>query len=209
MDFDRVLKENRDLYLFQLDSGRIMFKLLDYESYKTIRYIMQAYPDLKFDLEDRVWDDCVLEHTFPYGKEYIPAGIATTTAQLILHLSCPSSIDSINTQLSQARVLLTDAREQAIITICEAFPSYLPEDLEKMTWSMLLRRLAQAEAILKRQFEFTAPASQPLDDSGKIFDRLKEYTENAVDFAKVNKELYKEEFGKPSGDFNLNNNRGR
>ena len=209
MDFDSVLKQNKDLYLFELDSGRAMFKLLDYESYKAIRYIMLAYIDLKFDLEDRIWDDCIIEHTFPTGKDLLPSGTVTTISQTILRLSCPLSVDSINFQLQEARHFLTDAREQVIITVCEAFPSYLPEDLEKMTWPVLLRRLAQAEAILKREFEFKTPASQPIDDSGKIFDKLKEFTETAVDFNKVNRELMKEEFGNPSGDFNLKNTRAR
>lgn len=209
MEFDRLLSQHRDLYLFQIDSGRAMFKLLDYESYKAIKYIMQAYPNFKFDLEDRVWDECVIEHTFPFGKDMMPAGIITTVAQSILFLSCPNSIESINTQLNDARGLLADAREQAIITICEAFPSYLPETLEGMTWPVLLRRLAQAEAILKREFEFAPAASQPIDDSGKIFDRLREYTESTVDFRKVNADLYKEEYGNPSGDYNLHNIRGR
>jgi hypothetical protein len=206
--FDEVLKEHRDLYLFTEEDGRVIFKLMDYEFYKATRYIMQAYPEFKFDLEDRIWDDCVLEHTFNNGKDYLPAGIVTTVSQMILYLSCPQSIEDVNIQLEDARALLSDAREQAIITICEAFPSYLPENLEKMTWPILLRRLAQAEQILKKQFEFKNPTSQPIDDSDKIFKNLEEFTNVAVDFKKVNKELYQEEFGTPSGDFNLRNARG-
>lgn len=209
MQFDEVLKIHRDLYLFTTDHGRAMFKLLDYESYKTIRYIIQAYPDFKFDLEDRIWEECVLEHTFTNGKDYLNAGIVTSVAQLVLYYSCPQSVEQINVQLSEARYSLQDAREQAIITICEAFPSYLPEDLEKMSFAVLLRRLAQSEAILKRDFEFQIPTSQPMDDSGRIFDRLQEYTDTAVDFRKVNSELYDEEFGKPTGDFNLHSVRGQ
>jgi hypothetical protein len=206
MDFDKVLKKHRDLYLFATDEGRVMFSLLDYESYKAVRYIMQAYPEFKFDLEDRVWDDCVVEHSFTNGKDYLDAGLITTTAQLILYLSCPQSIDSVNIQLEDARELLVDAREQAIITICEAFPSYLPETLEKMTWPILVRRLAQAEFILKREFEFQTPASHPADGSGRIFDRLQEYTDTAVDFSKVNANLREEEFGAPAGDFSKRQN---
>lgn len=170
---------------------------------------MQTYPEFKFDLEDRIWEDCVREHSFTNGKDFLPAGLITTTSQLILYLSCPQSTEDVNSQLEDARGLLNDAREQAIITICEAFPSYLPENLEKMTWAVLLRRLAQAEAILKREFEFKSPTSQPVDDSGRIFDRLKEYTDNAVDFRKVNAELFDEEFGTPKGDFNLKSARGQ
>jgi len=209
MDFDKVLKEHRDLYIFETGQGRVMFHLMDYEAYKATRYIMQAYPEFKFDLEDRIWDDCVLEHNLDAGRDNIDAGIITTISQMILYLSCPQSIEAVNMQLEDARGLLNDAREQAIITICEAFPSYLPEKLEKMSWPMLLRRLAQSEAILKREFEFKDAASQPVDDSAKIFQRLEEFTNTSVDFSKVNQELYNEEFGTPKGDFNIHNQRGR
>lgn len=194
--------------MFETPDGRVMFHLMDYESYKAVRYVMQAYPNFKFDLEDRIWEDCVVEHTFDTGFDNIEAGIITTVSQLILHLSCPESVEVINNQLGEARALLGDAREQAIITICEAFPAYIPEQIEKLSWPMLMRRLAMAEAILKREFEFKDPASQHTDDSGKIFDMLEDYTNVAVDFSKVNSELYKEDFGNPSGDFNLKNLRG-
>jgi len=208
VEFDKALKEHRDLYMIVTKGGRLLFRLLDYESYKAFGYIMQAYPELKFDLEDRIWDQCVLEHTYPDGKDSLDAGLVTTVSQLVLYLSCPRSIESINMQLDDARGLLMDAREQAILTICEAFPSYLPETLEKMSWGVLIRRLAQAEQILKKEFVFDNTASQEVDDSAKIFDRLEEFTSTSVDFSKVNQELFEEEYGTPSGDFNLRNARG-
>lgn len=208
MDFDKILQKHRDLYLFETLEGRALFSLLDYDSYKTIRYIMQSYPEFKFDLEDSIWEKCVKEHSFPNGKDYLPAGLVTTVSQLVLYLSCPQSITEVNQQLNDARGLLTDAREQAMITICEAFPSYVPETLEKLSWPILVRRLAQAEAILKREFEFQDPTSQKPTDSDRIFDRLEEYTNDSVDFSKVNNDLFKEEFGTPQGDFNLKNTRG-
>lgn len=208
MDFDKVLKEHRDVYLFTANSGRAIFHLLDYDSYKTIRYVMQSYPQFKFDLEDTIWDQCVLEHTFPHGRDHLEAGLVTTISQSILNLSCPQSIEDINFQLNDARGLVFEAREQAILTICEAFPSYLPETLERMTWPMLVRRLAQAESILKREFEFQNPASQQPTDSDRIIERLEEYSDSAIDFSKVNQDLYEEEYGAPSGDFNLRNARG-
>jgi len=207
MDFDKALTEYRDLYLFVTSEGRVMFRLLDYERFKALSYVVSAYSEFKFDIEDKIWDECVIEHTFINGKDYLPAGLITTISQMIFYLSCPQSIDDINLQLDDARGFLDDAREQAILTICEAFPSYTPEALEKMTWQTLMRRLAQSESILKRQFEFKNAASQQQDDSAKIFERLNENI--SVDFAKVNNELHEEEFGTPSGDFNLRNARGR
>lgn len=206
MDLDKALSEHRDLYLFVGSDGRAMFKLLDYETYRSISYIMLAYPEFKFDMEDKVWDECILEHTFTNGKDYLPAGLVTTISQLILYLSCPSDLEEFNAQLTDARGLVEDAREQAILTICEAFPSYTPEVLEKVTWNTLMRRLAQSEVILKRQFEFKDAASQHQDDSAKIFDRLNENI--SVDFSKSNRMLAEDDLGAPAGDFNLRNIRG-
>jgi len=207
MRFNEALKEHRDLYLFVTTEGRAMFRLLDYESFQSLSYTMVAYPEFKFDIEDQVWDDCVLEHTFTHGKDYLPAGLVTTISQTILSLSCPKSIDDINFQLQDARETLGDAREQAILSICEAFPSYTPEVLEKLTWSTLMKRLAQSEVILKREMEFKNAASQHQDDSARIFERLEEFT--SVDFAGSNRQLSEDDQGKPTGDFNLRNIRGQ
>ena len=208
MELSKILQKHKDLYLFYVDTGRVLFRLLDYKTYKTSQHVLSGYPEFKFDIEDSIWDECVLEHTLPNGKDDLDAGLVTTVAQLILYLSCPQSIEGINEQLEDARNLLTDAREQAILTICEAFPSYLPETLEEMSWSMISRRLAQAEFILKREIGFETTTSQQPSDSDRIIERLEEYTDEAVDFSRVNQELYSEEYGSPSGDFNLKNIRG-
>jgi len=208
VNFSEALQKYKDLYLFHHLDGRVLFRLMDYASYKSARYVMLTYPNFKFDIEDEIWEKYVVEHTLPNAKDDLGAGIVTTVAQLILYLSCPQSIDGINEQLAEARTLLSDAREQAIIAVCEAFPTYTPEIVEKMSWQTITRRLAQSEQILKRELAFQSPASQPPSDSDRIFERLEEFTDTAVDFSKVNNELYNEEFGAPAGDFNLKNIRG-
>lgn len=211
MELQQHLQNHKDLYLISLGkkTGKVLFKLLSYEAYNTYRYILLVYPQFKFELEDQIWEECVIEHTLRASRDKLPAGIITTLAQLILYFSCPKSIDSLNTTLEQARLSLKDAREQAILTICEAFPSYLPEDLEKKPWNILIRRLAQAEFILKKEFQFNVQASQPTDDSAKILNELDDYTIKTLDFTKINQELQNEEFSAPRGDFNLHNARGR
>jgi len=150
---------------------------------------MRNYPEFKFELEDRIWDDCVLEHTFSVNKELIEAGVITTISQLVLFYSAPHNVTDINIDLIESRELLNDAIEQAVITICEAFPSYLPETIEKLPWKTIVKRLAQAERILDKEFEFQDAASQDQDDSGKIFKDLEEFTNRTFDFAKLNAEI--------------------
>lgn len=215
MDFKRSLIKDKDLYLFEVESGRALFRLLDLEEYSTIRYILQCYPRFKTELEDSIWEDCIIEHNFRDNVNYassdtIDAGIITTLSQLILFLSCPKDIDTMNETLEYARASINDTREQAILVICEAFPSYLPEALEKMSWPTLVKRLAQAEQILKKDFNFTDAASQPTDDSARMFKNLEEMSNSpAIDYAAENKKLHKELHGNPSGNFNLHDIRGQ
>lgn len=177
---------------------------------------MLAYPEFRWSIEESLWDECVIEHTILSGAdlEYLHAGLVSTIAQLILKYSCSTKAGQANEQLDDARMSLQDATQQAIIFICEAFPSYLPENLEQLTWNKLLKRLAQAEVILGKSFEFKDPASQQIDDSAKIFQDLNKFTEDqimngAIDFAKENQELREAEYGAPSGDYNLHRTRGR
>jgi len=208
MDLREYFEEHKNLYLLDFKEGRVLFRILVHNESAAVRYLMNSYPQFKFDLEDDIWEKCVLEHTFPVGHDFIDAGIVTTVAQAILSISQPASMDDANTVLANCRIQIQDAYEQAVLTICEAFPSYLPEDIEKMSWPTVLKRLAQAEHILKKDFAFKNGASQHQDDSARIFDRLDEYTNETLDIDKLNRDLHQEEYGSPVGDFNLKNIRG-
>jgi hypothetical protein len=212
MDLHKGLQKYQDLYMLATDEGRVLFRLMDHESFKSISYVIRSYPQFKFDLEDQIWTECVLEHTHSKGKDNLPAGLVTTVAQLVLYFSSPKNVGELNLMLNISRQSISDAREQAIITICEAFPAYLPEVLEKMTWPTLLRRLAQAERILDRNLEFLDTTSQKIDDSDRIFEQLDEMSSintSPVDFSKSNNMLREAEFGTPEGDHNLNRLRGQ
>ena len=157
--FDEILVEHRDVFLFECAVGRVMFRLLPYQKYAIARHSIRNYPTLRWALEDDIWEECVIEHTFDTGIDNIPAGVITTVTQLILKFSCSQNTQDANMVLDAARAGLQDAVQQAIIFVCEAFPSYLPEDLEKMSWNQILIRLAQAERILGKRFEFKDSAS--------------------------------------------------
>ena len=50
MEFELALKEYEDIFLFQTSMGRVLFHLMDYKEYRSIKYIMANYPEFKFDL---------------------------------------------------------------------------------------------------------------------------------------------------------------
>jgi hypothetical protein len=217
--FDDLLAENQDLYLFENEEGRAIFRLLPYNKYSAVKYILNAYPSFSTTIEEDIWQDCVVEHTFLSGAstDNIKAGTVSAVATAIMRQSCATEPGQANQELEEAREYLQDSVQQAIIFICEAFPSYLPENLERLTWKKILKRLAQAELILNKNFQFQSVNSQPQDDSSKIMKELNKLSEDtvvdnivssAVNFNEDNQQFHSEEWGAPKGNFNIRE-RGR
>jgi hypothetical protein len=184
MDLHEALAEHKELYIFELEGDRVLFRPLNWEDYKNFSHLMMAYPLLQSDLEDSIWQVAVIEHNFPTGVELIEAGIVQTVAQLILYYSgcnfrSRSAIGRLNTSLTQAREEKDSVEGQIKLAICEAFPSYKPEELDQLTWSQLVERLAFSEHLLKKDFEFNIKDKDKIeDDSNKVFDMLDEHSIN-------------------------------
>ena len=91
--FDEILVEHKDVFLFECASGRVMFRLLPYQKYAVIRHSVRTYPNLRWALEDDIWEECVIEHTFDQGLDNISAGVISVVAQLILKFSCSQNTE--------------------------------------------------------------------------------------------------------------------
>jgi hypothetical protein len=212
--FSQLKKEHGRVFLFESAEGRVMFVLLEYGDYATYSYLLSVYdnPSMIAKVEDEIWEKCVVEHTLPQGFDNMKAGIVSSVSQAVLFLSCPKDPEGANQDLNFSRNSIQDALQQVIIFVCEAFPSYVPEDLENMPWSKIIKRVAQAEMILKKEFSFHPPNSQNKDDSDKIFNDLEKFGSDnldklvktpVIDFEKENRELLQQDLGDPKGDFNL------
>jgi len=195
-------------YIIEIPLGRVLFRTLNCEEYFKFQKVLKLHPKFKWDIEDEIWEECVLQHSLPTSRNNLPAGVVTTVARLCLYYSYPTDINGANFLLDRKREDLKEIKEQAILMVCKAFPTYVPEQLEKMNWETLTKRLAQSEALLETEFQFNSQTSQAQDDSGKIFKNLEEYVETAIDFNQINRTLHEEEYGQPVGDFNLKNLRG-
>jgi len=184
MNMHEALSEYTELYMFELEGYRVLFSPLSWGDYKNFSYLMMAYPDLQADLEDNIWEVAVIEHNFPSGIEYIEAGVVQSVAQLVLHYSgcnfrSKSAIDRLSLGLEEARREKNSVEGQIKLAICEAFPSYKPEELDRLTWSQLLDRLAFSEHLLKKDFEFNIKEKEEVeDDSRKVFDMLNDFSVN-------------------------------
>ena len=115
---------------------------------------------MKESLEEEIWDKCVLKHDFLVEDDALPAGVMSTVVDTIYRISSPISSNEILEDIKSGRNELIDAREQAILFVCKAFPAYTPEMLEEMEWSTIVKRIAQSEIILQTVLDFSPPEEQ-------------------------------------------------
>lgn len=157
----KLYTEHKHLYLFQSGQGSVLFTLLPFDKTKLVERIVKAYPALTTTIEDNIWEECVVEHSFPSRVEDMDAGIVSTITRLIMRLSSPNTIEEIQSDLDKTRENLTDIRDQIVTKICEAFPAYTPEEVEAMDWQTQIKRLAQAEKVLGTEFSLNNGKGAP------------------------------------------------
>lgn len=162
MSWLAALLAGEELYHIVLDDrGPIIFKLLPYSSFLSIQFLLQENPRIAPVVEDEVWQTCVLEHPYNEPLDELHAGTVTTVANLILFLSGLPSLEDKQELLTASRIQVqNDFRLQLQTAICQAFPGYTPDQLERLTLPQLMRRLAQAEMIAGQPFKIEAPKQE-------------------------------------------------
>ncbi|MDD3412432.1 MAG: hypothetical protein PHY47_00365 [Lachnospiraceae bacterium] len=191
----KLYSESKSLYLIEFAMGSALFKLLPFDKGRIAERICKSFPALTAKIEEDIWDECIIESSFPSNLEDMNAGIIATIVRVILRLSTPSSIEDMQKDLDRERLKLKDVRDQMVIKICEAFPSYTPEDVIVMDWTTLIERLSQAEKILGIEFNITTgedsakkAQDQALATSG-VATRKGSDGSQYIDFAKENAAL--------------------
>ena len=177
-----IFSNEDGLYSIHLDSGVVVFKTMTLEQMKSVERVLQNFQSLKEDIEQEIWNKCVVKHTY-LDQRSMPAGVISTLAETVARLSSPSSIDEIMEDVQIGRGTLIDAREQAVLFICRAFPAYKPEDVESLEWQKIVKRIAQAEMVLQMPFELTKKEVEE-DSLMKEVDGVKYY-----DIERAQKEL--------------------
>lgn len=176
----------KNLYLFQSGTGSVLFRLLPFDKTRVAEKISRSFPALAPTIEENIWEECVIEHSYPSSLHDMNAGIISTVARLIVRLSSPMSIEEIKDDLDATRSGLVDVRDQIVTKICEAFPAYKPEDVEAMDWQTQVKRLAQAEKVIGSEFNISdgsSPTGVPVDGvATKIGADGNQY----IDFAREN-----------------------
>ena len=188
-----LYSESKNLYLMEFGRGSVLFKLLPYEKGRIAERICKAFPALTSKIEDDIWDECVIENSFPSDHLDMNAGVIATVVRVILRLSTPKSVEDMQADLDAERGKLKDVRDQMIIKICEAFPGYKPEDVTVMDWPTLIERLAQAEKILGIELNITtgedAAKAKSIPATAGVATRVGADGNEYIDFAKENASL--------------------
>jgi hypothetical protein len=186
MQLYESFKKYKELFLFEFEEYKFLFHTLNWGDYSSFSELLVKYPNLQTEIEDMVWEICVIEHNCPAGITEMDAGLVTSIAQSIFyHSGCSftseETIGIAATELANARVGVNDVRNQIVLAICEAFPAYKPEDVQQLTWKEILNRLVLAETILQKEFNFIPKDKKIVkDDSSEVFRMLNDMTEEQM-----------------------------
>lgn len=141
--------------------GYVIWKPLSWRKAK-ILYNLTASPLL----EEQIWQECMVETTFSDDEIEASAGIITTVVQQIGYFSgiIPPEIftEELQNALNEGRQeIQSNLMDQIVSFLCMVF-NYTPDEVEDMAWPQLMKRVAQAEAVIgsgmpKVPLEFKKP----------------------------------------------------
>lgn len=146
---------------------------------------------VSFELEEWVWDKCVIETTFTPVELESRAGIISTTVQQILmvsgYVAPENTLPWIEESLGIARAEVnTNIFDQMVMFLCAVFP-YKPEDIEQMSWPIFMKRVAQAEKLAAEGMPQAPLVIMQKDEGKKGFDLNKEIMETRKDMKNLDK----------------------
>jgi len=127
------------------DGQVIPWKSLSIGEFLKYRDILRAGVYAPSVIEAEIFCQCVLDPVIISHIEDQKAGTITTVVTAILNASGPISLDDFNNRLNSNRRKAKEPLNQAVAIICQAFPGYTPDILEKLDCEALMFRLAQAE----------------------------------------------------------------
>jgi len=194
MDLVEAKLSGKRLFRLNLPGiGTIYFYLPNWKEYKAFSSLLASNVLSAAQIEDIIFDKYVLNSDIIKEVLENKAGIISTVASLIMRLSGTEDIEVISEMLNLARERSNLFDAQIISLICHAFPAYKPEDIENMSWSEVILRLAQAEqlliarGLLEKPLELTSPNRlNKVDPKGLIEDAKKmQRQENAPPVAQT------------------------
>lgn len=149
MNIWEIKRQHKLAFVTNFEDGAVIWKPLDFSDYRIFRQAAYEHQELSYlaELEEEIYQKCLIYTNFDDEIFDLPAGVISTVVKQILTISGAKTIEEIIEQLNGARLSINNSEDQIIAWVAKAF-GYLPEDLEKMSWLEILKRLAQAELVL-------------------------------------------------------------
>lgn len=186
-------KEHGVLYVSQFEFGGFIWRPLSCSEAELYVGLFKTAPQAKADLEEEIFRDCVVDHPLP-EEDYDQwnAGIVTTVAQQILHMSSIRKSEEFLQRLSVTRELVTgDIWNQIYARIISLFPGYTIEQLKNMSIDSILEKLVLIELVTGEKVDLKPVQEKPSGVPGMI------------NFSAENKALDDVNMAPPKGDWNL------
>ena len=182
----------------------IVYRLLTWQEYLSYTSAIDSGATSSADIEEDIFKKCVIDDSYTECMEHLLAGDVLTVVNLILTQSGPQNVDEIDEKLNEKREAVHSLNNQIISIICQAFPGYTPDIIEKMDWETIIERLTLAESILIAQ----GILQEPIQISGNR-NAKDNNSGKHLDFDKINRTLAQDDLGSPPGDWNLDRKRSR
>lgn len=155
IDLVEAKKRYRTVFGLELAGNLIYFRLPTWRENSIYKQVFSITPRLLGHLEDELFRSVCLDPQVVDRMNSLPAGVITTIVGLAIKLSgndllSPADADRINSDLNQIRTNLdNNPHEYLILTICKAFPSMTPREVEDLPYSEVLRMVVIAERKLE------------------------------------------------------------
>ncbi len=139
------------VYLTETPDGlRIPWKPLSMGDFIDYEALLRNNPYTSSIIENEIFTKCVLDKSILKNIDLQKAGTINLIVTCIMQYSGPQEINEFNQTLDIYRAVAEQPMHHMITVICQAFPSYTPDDLYKLDYQTLMLRLAMAESKLMR-----------------------------------------------------------
>lgn len=178
-------QEYGDVFATQLPTGQtIPWRPLTAGEFLEYNVMFQAGQYPVAYIENEIFRKCVLDGAFVRSINKQKAGVIQTVVSCIMAFSGPQNVNDLNQHLNMARHMTSDAMHDLVSFVCQAFPSYKPEEVYAMDYKTLMLRAAQGErkmlgaGFIQEPLSFEAVNESAEDQAAAVEERQKRLEEN-------------------------------
>jgi hypothetical protein len=127
------------------DGSEIPWRQLTLQEFIDYNNLLVANQYTLADIEDEVFAKAVLDPFYVENIDLLLAGTISAVVYQIMLVSGTTEPGQLQNDLNQARHLVNNFFDEAVVHICTVFPAYTPEEVFALNYDVFIKRLAQAE----------------------------------------------------------------